>query len=162
MVYITSWDEFVERTVQLFRADPESTRYCMKYRHCDGKLVLKVTDNKECLKFKTDQAQDARKMEKLNNIFFTLMARGPDVHSFVCGLTGTVLPSDAVDMSEITGKEQEAQLSKLQVYYYNYGGWELNSQSIAKHVWKSRVGGGPSRQGVECRHLKLNTTRFSI
>lgn len=23
------------------------TRYCMKYRHCDGKLVLKVTDNKE-------------------------------------------------------------------------------------------------------------------
>ncbi|KAK8693958.1 hypothetical protein V6N13_071524 [Hibiscus sabdariffa] len=96
MVYITSWDEFVERTVQLFRADPESTRYCMKYRHCDGKLVLKVTDNKECLKFKTDQAQEAKKMEKLNNIFFTLMARGPDV-----------------DMSEITGKEQmEAQPAK--------------------------------------------------
>ncbi|MBA0680681.1 hypothetical protein Goari_012368, partial [Gossypium aridum] len=78
MVYVTSWDEFVERTVQLFRASPESTRYCMKYRHCDGKLVLKVTDNKECLKFKTDQAQEAKKMEKLNNIFFTLMARGPD------------------------------------------------------------------------------------
>lgn len=32
----------------------------------------------QCLKFKTDQAQDAKKMEKLNNIFFTLMARGPD------------------------------------------------------------------------------------
>lgn len=30
----------------------------------------------------TDQAQDAKKMEKLNNIFFTLMARGPDgMHS---------------------------------------------------------------------------------
>ncbi|XP_021280113.1 signal recognition particle 9 kDa protein isoform X2 [Herrania umbratica] len=50
MVYIAAWDEFVERTVQLFRADPESTRYCMKYRHCDGKLVLKVTDNKEFVK----------------------------------------------------------------------------------------------------------------
>lgn len=23
------------------------TRYSMKYRHCDGKLVLKVTDDKE-------------------------------------------------------------------------------------------------------------------
>uniref|UniRef100_A0A2P2QP78 Signal recognition particle 9 kDa protein n=1 Tax=Rhizophora mucronata TaxID=61149 RepID=A0A2P2QP78_RHIMU len=89
MVYITSWDEFVERSVQLFRADPDSARYVMKYRHCDGKLVLKVTDNKECLKFKTDLAQDAKKMEKLNNIFFTLMSRGPDV-----------------DMSEATGKEQ--------------------------------------------------------
>ncbi|KAK8583163.1 hypothetical protein V6N13_021875 [Hibiscus sabdariffa] len=49
-----------------------------------------------CLKFKTDQAQEAKKMEKLHNIFFTLMARGPDV-----------------DMSEITGKEQmEAQPTK--------------------------------------------------
>ncbi|XP_047328946.1 signal recognition particle 9 kDa protein [Impatiens glandulifera] len=88
MVYITSWDEFVERSVQLYRATPESTRYVMKYRHCDGKLVLKVTDDHECLKFKTDQAQDAKKMEKLNNIFFTLMARGPDA-----------------DISDVTGKE---------------------------------------------------------
>lgn len=32
----------------------------------------------QCLKFKTDQAQDAKKMEKLTNIFFTLMVRGPD------------------------------------------------------------------------------------
>ncbi|RZC24927.1 Signal recognition particle 9 kDa protein [Glycine soja] len=35
-----------------------------------------------------DQAQEAKKMEKLNNIFFTLMARGPEV-----------------DPSEVTGKE---------------------------------------------------------
>ncbi|KAF3663199.1 Signal recognition particle 9 kDa protein [Capsicum annuum] len=143
MVYITSWDDFVERSVQLFRADPEKTRYVMKYRHSDGKLVLKVTDDKEvfsvlsavslyidegfglhngdgqrermgevwsrrvetdrqgdmfcqCLKFKTDQAQDAKKMEKLNNIFFTLMARGSDA-----------------DISEVGGKEQmEAQALK--------------------------------------------------
>ncbi|KAL0390948.1 UNVERIFIED_CONTAM: E3 ubiquitin protein ligase DRIP2 [Sesamum calycinum] len=81
MVYIASWDDFVEKSVQLFRADPEKTRYVMKYRHCDGKLVLKVTDDKECIKFKTDQAQDAKKMEKLNNVFFTLMARGPEVRT---------------------------------------------------------------------------------
>ncbi|XP_042486707.1 signal recognition particle 9 kDa protein [Macadamia integrifolia] len=96
MVYISSWDEFVERSIQLFCADPQSSRYVMKYRHCDGKLVLKVTDNRECLKFKTDQAQDAKKMEKLNNIFFTLMARGPDA-----------------DITEVSGKEQaEVQPSK--------------------------------------------------
>ncbi|CAN6441105.1 unnamed protein product [Victoria cruziana] len=73
MVYIDSWDEFVERSIQLFRANPQS-----------------------CLKFKTDQAQDAKKMEKLNNIFFTLMARGPDA-----------------DTTEVSGKEQaETQASK--------------------------------------------------
>ena len=32
----------------------------------------------QCLKFKTDQAQEAKKMEKLNNLFFTLMSRGPE------------------------------------------------------------------------------------
>ncbi|KAI3526654.1 hypothetical protein L1887_05914 [Cichorium endivia] len=95
MVYIISWDDFVERSVQLFRANPEKTRYVMKYRHSEGKLVLKVTDDKECLKFKTDQAQDAKKMEKLNNIFFTLMARGPET-----------------DITEVTGKEQTAQPAK--------------------------------------------------
>ncbi|KAK7373562.1 hypothetical protein VNO80_06977 [Phaseolus coccineus] len=96
MVYITEWDKFVEQTIELFRADPDSTRYVMKYRHCDGKLVLKVTDNRQCLKYKTDQAQEAKKMEKLNNMFFALMARGPDV-----------------DLSEVTGKEQmDAQPSK--------------------------------------------------
>ncbi|KAK1605529.1 hypothetical protein QYE76_029416 [Lolium multiflorum] len=96
MVYFDSWDEFVDRSVQLFRADPITTRYMMKYRHCDGKLVLKVTDDRQCLKFKTDQAQDAKKMEKLNNIFFALMTRGPDA-----------------DISEVSGKEQaEQQQSK--------------------------------------------------
>jgi signal recognition particle subunit SRP9 len=30
----------------------------------------------QCLKFKTDQAQDAKKMEKLNTLFFTLMTKG--------------------------------------------------------------------------------------
>ncbi|EEF41411.1 signal recognition particle 9 kDa protein [Ricinus communis] len=96
MGFITSWEEFVERSVQMFRADPDLTRYVMKYRHCDGMLVLTVSDNKESLKFKTDQAQDAKKMEKLNNIFFTLMSRGPDA-----------------DVSEVTGKEQpEAQTGR--------------------------------------------------
>ncbi|XP_020680354.2 signal recognition particle 9 kDa protein [Dendrobium catenatum] len=50
----------------------------------------------QCVKFKTDQAQDVKKMEKLNNIFFGLMVRGPDV-----------------DIAEVTGKEPaEQQVSK--------------------------------------------------
>ena len=45
------------------------------------KLIVIFFD--QCLKYKTDQAQEAKKMEKLNNIFFTLMARGPEGTSFV-------------------------------------------------------------------------------
>ena len=47
---------------QLFISDPENTRYLVKYRHVDAKLVLKVTDDKVCLKYKTDQSQDVKKM----------------------------------------------------------------------------------------------------
>jgi hypothetical protein len=48
--------------VQLFISDPENTRYLVKYRHVDAKLVLKVTDDKVCLKYRTDQSQDLKKM----------------------------------------------------------------------------------------------------
>ncbi|KAL7126673.1 hypothetical protein ABFS83_14G203200 [Erythranthe nasuta] len=96
MVYLASWDDFLEKSLLLFRSQPDKTRYSTKYRHCDGKLVLKVTDDNQCIKFKTDQAQDAKKMEKLNSIFFTLMANGPQA-----------------DISEVRVKEQiEAQPAK--------------------------------------------------
>lgn len=61
----------------------------VKYRHCDGSLVVKVTDDKtvrclqldstivvfklvilrflQCLKYRTDQLQDVKKLEKLNS-----------------------------------------------------------------------------------------------
>eukprot|EP00271_Cylindrocystis_brebissonii_P009355 TRINITY_DN24149_c0_g1_i1.p3 TRINITY_DN24149_c0_g1~~TRINITY_DN24149_c0_g1_i1.p3 ORF type:complete len:106 (+),score=30.77 TRINITY_DN24149_c0_g1_i1:599-916(+) len=78
MVYIEVWDEFAEKAELLFRANPARFRYTMKYRHKEGVLALKATDDRVCLQFKTDQAQDAKKMEKLNVLFFTLMAKGPD------------------------------------------------------------------------------------
>ncbi|RVX20440.1 Signal recognition particle 9 kDa protein [Vitis vinifera] len=77
----------------------------------------------QCLKFKTDQAQDAKKMEKLNNIFFTLMARGPEVDNgmrryslhvhalpFCSNNQSSLFLSlhliyHTVDISEVTGKE---------------------------------------------------------
>ncbi|KAL4536249.1 hypothetical protein Ndes2526A_g05787 [Nannochloris sp. 'desiccata'] len=50
----------------------------MKYRHCDGKLVIKITDNTTCLQYKTDKQADLKKIEKLNHVFFSLMATGKD------------------------------------------------------------------------------------
>ncbi|KAE8681791.1 Signal recognition particle 9 kDa protein [Hibiscus syriacus] len=63
--------------------------YAMGFAHVDCFTCY------QCLKFKTIKHRMQRDGE-LNNIFFTLMARGPDV-----------------DMSEITGKEHmEAQPAK--------------------------------------------------
>eukprot|EP00894_Picocystis_sp_ML_P002628 jgi/Pico_ML_1/53145/g3748.t1 len=54
------------------------TRYVSKYRHCDAKLVLKVTDNVECLQYKTESAADLKKIDKLNSLFLFLTTHGKD------------------------------------------------------------------------------------
>ncbi|KAG1678417.1 hypothetical protein FOA52_015184 [Chlamydomonas sp. UWO 241] len=76
MVYIADFEAFMQESEELYRASPLGTRYCIKYRHCDGKLVLKVTDDKRCLQFKTDQQQDLKKLERITAMFFALFASG--------------------------------------------------------------------------------------
>ena len=45
-MYIADWDTFAEQAEALYRSEPLRVRYVLKYRHCDGKAVLKVTDDK--------------------------------------------------------------------------------------------------------------------
>lgn len=75
-MYVEDFDSFLQQAEDLFRSSPLDTRYCIKYRHCDGKLVLKVTDDKQCLQFKTDQQQDLKKLERITTTFFSLCSRG--------------------------------------------------------------------------------------
>ena len=56
------------------------TRYVTKYRHVDGKLELKVTNDRVSLKFITDQQQDLKRIDKLNNLLLTHMV-GIDPYS---------------------------------------------------------------------------------
>ncbi|KAF8974990.1 Signal recognition particle protein [Entomortierella lignicola] len=72
MVNIQQWDEFQKAAEELYLLSPNTTRYVTKYRHVDGKLVLKVTDDRTVLKYKTDQMQDLNKFERLNR---SLMAK---------------------------------------------------------------------------------------
>mmetsp|Transcript_1032 Transcript_1032/g.2019 ORF Transcript_1032/g.2019 Transcript_1032/m.2019 type:complete len:102 (+) Transcript_1032:60-365(+) len=65
MVYIEDWDQFQAAARALFESDPVRTRYAFKYRAKRGELVLKVTDNRECVMFKTDQRADLKKFETL-------------------------------------------------------------------------------------------------
>jgi len=44
----------------------KKTRYVTSWRHSEGKLILKVTDDFTVLKYKTDQASDLKKFERLN------------------------------------------------------------------------------------------------
>ncbi|KAL6779123.1 SRP9 [Auxenochlorella protothecoides x Auxenochlorella symbiontica] len=75
-MYIENWESFYQQAEALYTANPLLTRYSIKYRHCDGKLSVKVTDNTTCLQYKTDQQADLKKVDKLNALFFALMATG--------------------------------------------------------------------------------------
>ena len=101
MVWIDNWDTFYSEAEKLFLEHPAhvslqpcfhpcapfflaassdfrlfptlQTRYVTKYRHVDGKLELKVTNDRVCLKFLTDQQQDLKRVDKLNSLLLTYM-----------------------------------------------------------------------------------------
>lgn len=66
----------MQQAEELYRCSPLDTRYSIKYRHVDGKLVFKVTDDKVCLQFRTDQQQDLKKLERITTMFFALFSSG--------------------------------------------------------------------------------------
>ncbi|KAI1795448.1 signal recognition particle, SRP9/SRP14 subunit [Ganoderma leucocontextum] len=69
MVYISSWQEYQEAAEALYEKSPNTTRYCVKWRQgADGagKLVLKITDNTTCLKFKTHSSVFLNRFDALN------------------------------------------------------------------------------------------------
>jgi len=66
MVYITSWQEYQDAAEALYLKSPTTTRYCVKWKSTEAKLVLKITDNVTCLKFKTYSSIFLNRFEALN------------------------------------------------------------------------------------------------
>jgi len=66
MVYISSWQDYQEAAEALYAKSPNDTRYCVKWKSSEGKLVLKITDNTTCLKFKTYSSIFLNRFEALN------------------------------------------------------------------------------------------------
>ncbi|XP_064600490.1 signal recognition particle 9 kDa protein-like [Liolophura sinensis] len=74
MTYLTSWEEFARAAERLYLADPMKCRLVMKYRHGEGQLNVKITDDQVCLQYRTEHAQDVKKLEKLTSQLMRHMA----------------------------------------------------------------------------------------
>ncbi|CAN8000524.1 unnamed protein product [Ixodes hexagonus] len=80
MTFITSWEEFSKAAERLYLADPMKAsgklpvRFIVKYRHCDGKVQVKITDDQVCLQYLTEHSQDVKRIEKLTNLLMRHMA----------------------------------------------------------------------------------------
>jgi len=73
-MYIVDWEEFFAAATKLLAASPNS-RYLIKYRHKDGKIVFKITNDVVCIKHRSDQAETVKQMEKLNNLLMKSMTK---------------------------------------------------------------------------------------
>eukprot|EP00928_Gymnodinium_smaydae_P048055 TRINITY_DN32101_c0_g1_i1.p2 TRINITY_DN32101_c0_g1~~TRINITY_DN32101_c0_g1_i1.p2 ORF type:complete len:107 (-),score=31.53 TRINITY_DN32101_c0_g1_i1:59-379(-) len=69
MVYLEDFDEFQIAAQTLFTKKPLRTRFLLKYRHKDGKAVLKVTDDKVCLKYRTDQISELKRITSFSQAY---------------------------------------------------------------------------------------------
>ncbi|XP_045460967.1 signal recognition particle 9 kDa protein [Harmonia axyridis] len=76
MTFLKSWEEFEKAAEKLYMQEPSKVRYTMKYVHSKNHLILKMTDNVVCLQFKTEIAQDVRKIDKfLNNLMRHMVSK---------------------------------------------------------------------------------------
>ena len=76
---IKSWDQFSASAKEIFVANPSKTRVCMKYRHCDGTVDLKVTDDSTVVTFRTDEQHDLKNVHQFNAWMLSRMtAAGQD------------------------------------------------------------------------------------
>ncbi|KAJ7676426.1 signal recognition particle, SRP9/SRP14 subunit [Mycena rosella] len=66
MVYIHAWQEYQDAAEALYAKSPTTTRYVVKWKSSEGKLVLKITDNTTCIKFKTYSSIFLNRFEALN------------------------------------------------------------------------------------------------
>lgn len=74
MPYINNWDEFTKAAQGLYIDDPMKCRFVLKYRHNDGKLVCKLTDNQICLMYLAKNNQDVKRVEKFTTQLMRNMA----------------------------------------------------------------------------------------
>ncbi|KIM53347.1 hypothetical protein SCLCIDRAFT_139178 [Scleroderma citrinum Foug A] len=102
MVYIASWQEYQEAAENLYAKSPNKARYCVKWRSSEGKLVLKITDDTTCIKFKTFSSIFLNRFEALNlSLMQKMQNRRPE-------LTTTMLTGSQLEAGGETGKPRPA------------------------------------------------------
>eukprot|EP00327_Prymnesium_parvum_P029144 CAMPEP_0195574004 /NCGR_PEP_ID=MMETSP0814-20130614/5694_1 /TAXON_ID=97485 /ORGANISM="Prymnesium parvum, Strain Texoma1" /LENGTH=198 /DNA_ID=CAMNT_0040709955 /DNA_START=42 /DNA_END=640 /DNA_ORIENTATION=+ len=78
----------------------------------DGKIVLKVTNDKTCLKFQTDQASDIKRLDKLNNVFLTRMCgKDPNEETTEDAMLERPKSSDRDDPEKVNSSSKKSKKS---------------------------------------------------
>lgn len=70
---MNNWDEFADQAKNLYDSNPIGCRITMKYRHKDGKLIVKVTDNKKVFQYLVEQPKEVKNVDRFISIVMRSM-----------------------------------------------------------------------------------------
>lgn len=73
MPHLENWDEFAEKAKNLYDSDPIKCRLTVKYRHNDGKLNVKVTDDKQVYQYSAEQPKEVKNIDKFMSVIMKNM-----------------------------------------------------------------------------------------
>lgn len=73
MPRLENWDEFANKATDMYEKDPDGCRITMKYRHTDGRLNVKVTDNKQVYQYLAEQPKEVKNVDKLMSLIMRNM-----------------------------------------------------------------------------------------
>ncbi|KAH8044195.1 signal recognition particle 9 kDa protein [Aureococcus anophagefferens] len=76
----SSIDEFATKVKELYASDPAKVRFVLKYKHHEGTMTLRATNDELWLIYKTDQAAEFRRLEALQLWLMAAMC-GSDVEA---------------------------------------------------------------------------------
>ncbi|WVF65497.1 hypothetical protein IAT40_000225 [Kwoniella sp. CBS 6097] len=74
MVYIKNWTDYEKAATDLYARAPSKVRYGVKFVPKTGQLVLKVTDDVKCIKYKSHSSIILNRFESLNLRLLTQMS----------------------------------------------------------------------------------------
>jgi signal recognition particle subunit SRP9 len=83
MVYLVSFDDFLLACARLYNESNGRCRFVVKYRNGGdaAHVVLKLTDDKLCLKFKSAQQTAIQQIAQVNLLLLNAMASGQPIAS---------------------------------------------------------------------------------
>ena len=79
VVYIVLFEDYLQACARLYNESKGKCRFVVKYRDADGQVVLKLTDDTLCFKFKSTQRSAVQQVAKINALLLTAMTSGAPI-----------------------------------------------------------------------------------
>ncbi|KAH8056452.1 hypothetical protein JL722_7286 [Aureococcus anophagefferens] len=109
----SSIDEFATKVKELYASDPAKVRFVLKYKHHEGTMTLRATNDELWLIYKTDQAAEFRRLEALQLWLMAAMC-GSDVEALTAESEAqAAAEAERRRSDETAGKNAKARRGRL-------------------------------------------------